>query len=112
MQQLKKQQDKKEQWRHRGHGEYQFLTNEKEFFAAMKGEDKMVCHFFRSSLPCKVIDKHVEKLCKSHLECKFAKVRLDARKRHGSRMLHAWTAVFLIATPQGRSLRRQRAGAG
>ena len=80
MQQLKKQQDKKEQWRRRGHGEYQFLANEKEFFACMKGEDKMVCHFFRSSLPCRIIDQHINKLCQQHLECKFAKVRPSVRR--------------------------------
>jgi hypothetical protein len=71
---LKQQREKKQQWLQKGHGEVQFLTNEKEFFAAMKGEDKMVCHFFRDNWPCKIIDKHIATLCKQHLECKFAKV--------------------------------------
>lgn len=75
VQQLKKQQDKKQQWLQKGHGEYQFLQDEKEFFAAMKGEEKMVCHFFRDNWPCKVMDKHIGILCKQHLECKFTKVR-------------------------------------
>jgi hypothetical protein len=75
VQQLKKQKDKKQEWLQKGHGEYHFLTNEKEFFAAMKGEEKMVCHFCRDSWPCKIMDKHMATLCKQHLECKFAKVR-------------------------------------
>jgi hypothetical protein len=75
LQQLKKQQEKKDLWLQHGHGEYQHLTNEKEFFAAMKGEERMVCHFFRDNWPCKVMDKHLEMLCKQYVECKFVKVR-------------------------------------
>lgn len=54
MQQLKKQAAKRKQWVARGHGEYDELPSEKEFFAAMKGEERMVCHFYRENWPCKV----------------------------------------------------------
>ena len=30
------------------------IQGEKEFFAEMKGEERMVCHFYRSNWPCKV----------------------------------------------------------
>ncbi len=30
------------------------MLSEKEFFAEMKGEERMVCHFYRDSWPCKV----------------------------------------------------------
>eukprot|EP01025_Chloroclados_australasicus_P067537 TRINITY_DN9344_c0_g1_i1.p2 TRINITY_DN9344_c0_g1~~TRINITY_DN9344_c0_g1_i1.p2 ORF type:complete len:218 (+),score=27.70 TRINITY_DN9344_c0_g1_i1:138-791(+) len=76
--QMKKQAEMKETWLQRGHGEVQHLVNEKEFFSVMKGEDKMVCHFFRENWPCKVMDKHLNILCKQHLECKFC--RIDAEK--------------------------------
>ena len=76
VQQMKRQADKKQTWLQQGHGEYHFIPNEKEFFASMKGEERMVCHFFRDNWPCKVIDKHMQILCKKHLECKFIKVRL------------------------------------
>jgi hypothetical protein len=84
LQQLRKQQDKRQKWLLKGHGEYQFLLNENEFFASMKGEEKMICHFFRDSWPCKVMDKHMSILCKEHMECKFAKVRLNTLAATGT----------------------------
>lgn len=74
LQQMKKQKEKKEQWKRQGHGEYIDLQHEKEFFESMKGEESMVCHFYRNNWPCKVMDKHLGILCKQHMECKFAKV--------------------------------------
>ena len=65
-------------WISKGHGELLDLADEKEFFAQMKGEDRMVCHFYRNSWPCKVMDMHLELLSKKHLETKFAKI--DAEK--------------------------------
>ena len=52
--QLKQQAVRRQQWLARGHGEYQDIPAEKEFFAAMKGEERMVCHFYRENWPCKV----------------------------------------------------------
>ena len=54
--QLKQQAARKQQWLARGHGEYQDIPAEKEFFSAMKGEERMVCHFYRENWPCKVSD--------------------------------------------------------
>lgn len=51
---LKQQQDKAREWVARGHGEYREVFEEKEFFKEMKGEERMVCHFFRDNWPCKV----------------------------------------------------------
>mmetsp|Transcript_28691 Transcript_28691/g.39637 ORF Transcript_28691/g.39637 Transcript_28691/m.39637 type:complete len:219 (-) Transcript_28691:148-804(-) len=75
---MKRKQQKKQQWIQAGHGEYQELDNEKEFFAAMKGEERMVCHFYRNNWPCKVIDKHLGEIAQRHLETKFCKI--DAEK--------------------------------
>ena len=38
----------------KGHGEYTEVLSEKEFFEAMKGEERMICHFYRENWPCKV----------------------------------------------------------
>lgn len=54
MLELKKRQEKSKDWIARGHGEYTEIFTEKEFFEVMKGEEKMVCHFFRENWPCKV----------------------------------------------------------
>jgi hypothetical protein len=97
--QLKRQAQLKEQWRARGHGSLNEIDSEKDFFAAMKGEDRMVCHFYRENWPCKVrslmvsiqrelqfvvvlrvsleqvMDKHLQLLAQQHLETKFVKVK-------------------------------------
>ena len=43
-----------QEWLKRGHGSYREIFGEKDFFAEMKGEERMVCHFFRDNWPCKV----------------------------------------------------------
>ena len=72
---LRKKQEKSKEWLAKGHGErviaaprcrfdapcnagsYEEIPDEKAFFASMKGEERMVCHFFMdTSLPCKVRD--------------------------------------------------------
>lgn len=52
--QLKRVAKQKDQWRARGHGSLREIDSEKEFFAEMKGEDRMICHFYRENWPCKV----------------------------------------------------------
>ena len=37
-----------------GHGEYREILSEKDFFAEMKGTERMICHFYRENWPCKV----------------------------------------------------------
>ena len=75
---MKAGQTKRKEWLAKGHGELRSLADEKEFFAEMKGEDKMVVHFYRNNWPCKVMDMHLDLLSKKHLETKFA--RIDAEK--------------------------------
>lgn len=70
-------QSKRAEWMSKGHGEYQDIPGDKEFFAAMKGEERMVAHFYRENWPCKVMDRHLEILCKKHLECRFIKINAE-----------------------------------
>lgn len=74
---LKRIQEKKQQWLANGHGEYREITGEKEFFKEMKGVERMVCHFYRDNWPCKVMDKHLQILAKGHLETKFVKIHAE-----------------------------------
>lgn len=76
--QLKLYAKKKQEWLRRGHGEYTEVLSEKGFFEEMKGEERMVCHFYRENWPCKVMDKHLRSLATSHLETKF--IKIDAEK--------------------------------
>ncbi|KAL4434318.1 hypothetical protein ABPG75_000759 [Micractinium tetrahymenae] len=73
---LKRLQQKRQVWAQKGHGEYREVE-EKEFFKEMKGEERMVCHFYRSSLPCQVFDKHLAILAARHMETKFVRVHAE-----------------------------------
>ena len=52
--QMKRAAAQKQEWCRRGHGQYTEISGERAFFAEMKGEERMVCHFFRDNWPCKV----------------------------------------------------------
>lgn len=54
MVEIKHRQEKMKEWVARGHGEYREIHTEQDFFKEMKGEDRMVCHFYRENWPCKV----------------------------------------------------------
>jgi hypothetical protein len=75
--QMKKQASQRQQWLAQGHGEYQEIFSEKEFFAVAKTSDRVICHFYRENWPCKVVDKHLNILTKQHLETKFVKMNAE-----------------------------------
>ncbi len=78
IQQMKKASAQKEEWRSKGHGQYTELSEEKEFFGECKNNDKVVCHFYRSStFRCKIVDKHLALLAPKHLEAKFVKLSVE-----------------------------------
>lgn len=54
------------------------LITEKDFFKEMKGEERLVCLFYRASPPCEVMEKHLRILAAGHLETKF--VMIEAEK--------------------------------
>lgn len=44
----------------------------------MKNEERMIIHFYKENLACKVMDQHLSKLAKQHVETLF--VKIDAEK--------------------------------
>jgi len=75
---LKKAQEKKQGWLTQGHGEYQEIPEEKEFFNVTKNSDQVVCHFYRDeTFRCKILDKHLKILAKKHVETKFCKINAE-----------------------------------
>lgn len=79
MQQMKQNAHKAQELRAKGHGEYATITDTKEFFDAMKQSDKTVVHFFTpANAFCELVDGHLERLSKHHIETRF--VRLNAEK--------------------------------
>mmetsp|Transcript_3996 Transcript_3996/g.4607 ORF Transcript_3996/g.4607 Transcript_3996/m.4607 type:complete len:256 (-) Transcript_3996:202-969(-) len=83
--QMKKAQEKRQQWKAQGHGEYKSIgegqhgaDTAKEFFEASKVSDRMIVHFHRPSTRlCDVFHSHMEKLAPRHLETRFVKINVD-----------------------------------
>jgi len=71
----------KVEWEKNGHGSYSELKDEKEFFEATKKSTNAVVHFYRdSTFRCKIVDQHMEKLARQHIECKFMKIDAERSK--------------------------------
>merc|ERR1712020_112758 len=76
---MKKQQAKKQEWLSNGHGSYEEIPEEKEFFNVTRKSDNCVIQFYRPETErCKIFDKHLKILAHKHPETKFAKI--DAEK--------------------------------
>ena len=61
-----------------GHGQYSELADEKEFFEVSKKSKNVVCHFYRdSAFRCKIVDKHLAELARTHIECRFVKINAE-----------------------------------
>jgi len=71
-------QKKKQEYLANGHGEYDELSGEKEFFEVSKKSANIIAHFYRDSTErCKIVDHHLKILAKKHLEAKFCKVNAE-----------------------------------
>jgi len=63
----------------KGHGVYQEIPSEKDFFDKVKNSKKAVIHFYRPiTQRCEIFDKHLGLLAPKHLETRF--VKLNAEK--------------------------------
>jgi len=51
---MRRQQDMAREWAAKGHGQYTEVLEEKLFFKEIKGEERVVAHFYRENWPCKV----------------------------------------------------------
>jgi len=100
---MKKAAAKRQEWRANGHGEYKEVRGEKDFFREVKGEEKAVVHFFRSStIRCNIVDRHLSDLSKTHLETKFLKV--DAEKSPFLvERLHIWMMPSILIIKNGKT---------
>ena len=75
---MKKAQEQKRQWLQLGHGKYEEVPEEKDFFNIGKSSKNVVCHFYRdSTFRCKILDKHLEILAPKHIETKFVKINAE-----------------------------------
>ena len=75
---MKKNNAQKQEWINNGHGKYEELPGEKEFFDTCKKSNKVVCHFYRdSTMRCKIVDKHLGLLAPKHIETRFVKLDVE-----------------------------------
>jgi len=75
---MKRQKEKRQEWIKNGHGEYEEIPEEKDFFEVSKKSDGVVCHFYTDGNErCKIVDKHLGILAKRHLEAKFVKINAE-----------------------------------
>jgi len=75
---LKKQEEKKAEWRANGHGSYEEIPEEKEFFNVTRKSENCVIQFYRPETErCKIFDKHLRILAHKHPETKFAKINAE-----------------------------------
>ncbi|KAK4259968.1 hypothetical protein QN277_003148 [Acacia crassicarpa] len=73
---LKKEAEKREAWKKKGHGEYREIT-EGDFLGEVTGSEKVICHFYHKEFyRCKIMDKHLKSLAPVHVDTKF--IKLDA----------------------------------
>lgn len=78
LEQLKKYEQQKREWLQKGHGQYNEVPGDKEFFAETRDSPRLVCHFYRdSTFRCKIVDKHLAILAPKHVETKFLKVNAE-----------------------------------
>ncbi|XP_031637896.1 thioredoxin domain-containing protein 9 [Contarinia nasturtii] len=75
---MKNEAKKKQEWLNNGHGEYDELSGEKEFFEISKKSANIIAHFYRDATErCKIVDHHLKILSKKHIEAKFCKVNAE-----------------------------------
>ena len=75
---MKNTQVQRVEWEKNGHGTYSELKDERDFFDQCKKSKHVVCHFYRdSTFRCKIVDMHLEKLARQHMECRFLKINAE-----------------------------------
>merc|ERR1711977_207539 len=61
-----------------GHMQYEEIADEKEFFAAAKKSEMMVCHFYRGATwRCEIVDKHLKALAPKCFKTRFVKINAE-----------------------------------
>ncbi|KAH0562757.1 thioredoxin domain-containing protein 9 [Cotesia glomerata] len=78
LKELKQIHHQKQTWIAAGHGEYNEIYNEKEFFEVSKKSQNIVCLFYKDDSPrCKIVDEHFKGLAKKHVEARFCKLNVE-----------------------------------
>ncbi|KAG6623111.1 Thioredoxin-like protein [Phytophthora cinnamomi] len=77
LKQLKNEFEEKQTLLAKGHGEYREITQD-EFLKEVTGSPLVAVHFYHRDFErCKIMDMHLAKLARSHIECKFLKLNAE-----------------------------------
>jgi len=69
LEEMKLKQKMEAEWRMRGHGKYEEVSDQKEWFEETKVNHRLICHFGRSATwRCEIIDKHFAIIAKNILK--------------------------------------------
>lgn len=103
LEQLRKNAKQKDEWRANGHGEYQEISDEKEFFSALRKSARAVVHFHRpATRRCAIVDKHLAILARKHIETKFVRVNAEKSPFLAER-LHIMMLPTIVLVKEGRT---------
>ena len=66
-------------WKTLGHGTYEEVADQQRFFKIMNGDSEcVICHFFsQTNKHCPLVNQHLERLSKDHMEAKFIKINAE-----------------------------------
>lgn len=78
IEQLKAKQAMMQEWKRQGHGWYQEISDQQQFFEETKTNTRVVCHFYcPTTWRCEIVDKHMEMLSKKHMETRVIKINAE-----------------------------------
>ncbi|GJQ80931.1 hypothetical protein Trydic_g4748 [Trypoxylus dichotomus] len=75
---LKEKDLKRQEWIRNGHGKYEELPEEKEFFEVMKKSENVIIHFYTNTNErSRIVDMHFKKLAPKHIETLFTSLNAE-----------------------------------
>jgi len=102
IEQMKQAALEKEAWRRNDHGVLTTISDQKEFFEAVKRSKRVVCLFYRDSNKwCDVIGNHFTVLAEKHMEAKFLRVNAENSPFLVER-LNVWMMPTIICCKEGK----------
>ena len=86
-----------------GHGEYNEISGDKEFFAALKKCPAAAIHFYRPATErCRIMDKHMKILAKKYVEAKFLKINAE-KCPYVCEKLQIWCLPSVVLVKEGKT---------
>lgn len=103
LEEMKNEHKRKSELKSVGHGTYEEIVGEKEFFQEAKKSDKVVVHFYRpSAWRCEILDKHFKALCVKHWGTRFIKINAE-KSPYLCEKLHIWMLPSVVLVKGGKT---------